>query len=130
MNERILVVDDEESIRQLALKWLKRAGYQGLEAPNALKGLEVAENERPDVVVTDYRMSGMDGCDFAEQLRFYRRYKCKIILMSGNPADAYADHSYLRADFDLYFDAFLQKPISKDKFIDSIGSVLTSPQSQ
>lgn len=59
----ILVVDDDESIRNLLTEELKEEGYRVITAPNARDALKIVEQEPLDLVVLDIRMPGMDGLE-------------------------------------------------------------------
>ena len=62
MNEnKVLVVDDEDSVRALLSLVLTKAGYEVLEAANGLEAVECAKKEAPAVIIMDIRMPKMDG---------------------------------------------------------------------
>jgi DNA-binding response OmpR family regulator len=65
---RVLVIDDEEPIRLLCRVNLEAAGMEVLEAEDGPAGLSVARTERPDVILLDVMMPGMDGWQVLEQL--------------------------------------------------------------
>jgi DNA-binding response OmpR family regulator len=65
---RVLVVDDEAPIRLLCRVNLEAEGMEVLEAADGVAGVEAARNERPDVILLDVMMPGMDGWQVAEQL--------------------------------------------------------------
>jgi len=65
---RILLVDDEPSIRAALTRALKRDGHQVLSAPDGRQALEVATRESPELVVTDIRMPVMDGLELLRHL--------------------------------------------------------------
>lgn len=65
---RVLVVDDEAPIRLLCRVNLEAEGMEVLEAADGLAGVETAQAERPDVILLDVMMPGMDGWQVAEQL--------------------------------------------------------------
>jgi DNA-binding response OmpR family regulator len=60
---KILVVDDERNLRALYQSELERAGYDVVTAASAREGLQKIETERPDLLVLDVRMPGMDGLE-------------------------------------------------------------------
>ena len=66
---KILVIDDEQGIRDLLDTLLSRKGYDVLLAENGQKGLEIFRRERPDVMVLDLKMAGMDGLTVLRQVR-------------------------------------------------------------
>jgi two-component system, OmpR family, alkaline phosphatase synthesis response regulator PhoP len=65
---RVLVIDDEEPIRLLCRINLEAEGMEVLEAADGQKGLEAARVERPDVILLDVMMPGLDGWRVAEEL--------------------------------------------------------------
>ena len=65
---RVLVVDDEAPIRLLCRVNLEAEGMQVLEAADGLAGVEAARAERPDVILLDVMMPGMDGWQVGERL--------------------------------------------------------------
>jgi DNA-binding response OmpR family regulator len=65
---KALVVDDEAPIRLLCRVNLEAEGIEVVEAPDGVAGLEVAKNERPDAILLDVMMPGLDGWSVAEQL--------------------------------------------------------------
>jgi two-component system, NtrC family, response regulator PilR len=66
---RVLVVDDERSMREFLEILLKREGYQVKSAQNGLKAMEVFEREPFDVVLTDLKMPGMTGIELLERVK-------------------------------------------------------------
>lgn len=65
---RVLVIDDEAPIRLLCRVNLEAEGLAVMEAPDGSSGLETAKAERPDVILLDVMMPGLDGWQVAEQL--------------------------------------------------------------
>ena len=65
---RILVVDDHAEMARLLVEELAEAGHEVLEATGGAQAIEVARTEQPDVVVTDLRMSGVDGFDVLQAI--------------------------------------------------------------
>jgi DNA-binding response OmpR family regulator len=65
---KTLIVDDEAPIRLLCRVNLEAEGIEVLEAPDGVTGLELARSERPDAILLDVMMPGLDGWNVAEQL--------------------------------------------------------------
>ncbi|HIJ85499.1 MAG: helix-turn-helix, Fis-type [Magnetococcales bacterium] len=78
----ILVVDDDQAIRDISGKILGRAGYDLALANTAEEGLEKCAATRFDLVVTDLSLPGMSGARFSEVL-LERHPKLKILIFSG-----------------------------------------------
>ena len=68
MIRRVLVVDDEQSIRLLCRVNLGASGMEVLEADDGNAGLELARSEQPDLILLDVMMPGLDGWDVAREL--------------------------------------------------------------
>jgi two-component system alkaline phosphatase synthesis response regulator PhoP len=66
---RILVVDDQPDIRLMCRVNLQLEGYEVLEAPDGEAGLEMARSERPDLVLLDVMMPGLDGWQFMKAIK-------------------------------------------------------------
>jgi two-component system response regulator AtoC len=69
MSERVLVVDDDRSIRETLEQHLDRSGYEVATAPSAEEALGQLAEFEPGLVVTDVRMPGMDGIEFLKRVR-------------------------------------------------------------
>ena len=69
---KVLVVDDSRVMRQIVVRTLRQAGFDGVdvvEATNGAEGLDVVQSERPDIVLSDWNMPEMTGIDFLTNLR-------------------------------------------------------------
>jgi len=69
MDQRILIIDDEEDMIEVLERSLKGEGYQTLSATSGKEGLEVAWKERPHLIVLDVKMPVMDGFKVLAQLK-------------------------------------------------------------
>jgi CheY-like chemotaxis protein/predicted Ser/Thr protein kinase len=66
---RLLVVDDSDGPRKVLTRLLERMGYEAVAASGGLEGLEIAERERIDVIISDIEMPGVDGFALLEKLK-------------------------------------------------------------
>jgi PAS domain S-box-containing protein len=108
--EQVLVVEDEDLIRQLAEQILRDRGYRVISAASAAEALELVTSldGEIDLLVTDIVMPGLSGLDLAQRLR-RRIPDLRVLFMSG-----YSDSPLLRAGLAREGAAFLQKPFSAD----------------
>lgn len=82
---RVLVVDDDPSIRGLIMAALRRDGYTFLEAPNGRDALDLMRAEHPDVVVLDLMMPVLSGWDvLRERVRDEALMRIPVIIVSAN----------------------------------------------
>jgi DNA-binding response OmpR family regulator len=65
---KILIVDDEPHLRLLYETELRRAGYETMTACDGEQGLEYVETMKPDLVILDIRMAGMDGVEVLQRI--------------------------------------------------------------
>ena len=121
-NETILVVEDEDEVRKLAVQILNRHGYRVLEASHGGAGLLLCEEckEPIHLLLSDVVMPEISGPDFARRLK-YLRPEIKVLFMSGFPDNALLQHGIL--DRGVYF---LQKPFSIEGLTKRVREVLDS----
>ncbi len=81
---KILIVDDEEVIHKLFRKMLPEDSYHLIFSTNGEEGLSLFEEEKPDVVILDYRMLGATGDEFMERLTDSQLARTSIIMISGH----------------------------------------------
>ena len=83
-HQRVLVVDDDPATRTLCSINLRRAGLEVLEAEDGIRGLERALADRPDFVVLDVMMPGLDGFELAARLRGDERTsQIPLVFLTG-----------------------------------------------
>lgn len=99
--KRILIVEDDASLRKALLEKLEREGFAVSEAENGEEGLEVALRERPDLVLLDIVMPRMDGLTVLSTLRKDSWGKSAKVVMLTNLSDG---ESVLKSLNDAAFD--------------------------
>lgn len=116
--KKILIVDDERSMRELLTHILKAEGNSVAAAENATEAVFKMKSEIYDLVVSDVRMPGMNGIELLEEIR-RSSPESMVILMT-----AFASLETARAAFKLGADDFVQKPFDVDEFKVIVRNVL------
>jgi CheY-like chemotaxis protein len=118
--QTILIVEDENSVRMLAVRILKMAGFQTLEAADGLQALEVCEQQDGQIhaVLTDMNMPNMDGYELMKRLRTDYPHM-GVVFISG-----FSEDDTLPANVTRKGMAFVQKPFSKDKLVSTIRATI------
>ncbi len=62
-NEKVLIIDDEEKIINLVTSYLEKEGYEIFTALDGLSGLKLARDLKPDIIVLDIMLPGLDGSE-------------------------------------------------------------------
>jgi PAS domain S-box-containing protein len=119
-SETILLVEDEEGVRQIAKLILEKHGYKVLEGSDGRKALAIAESFKGpiDLVLTDVVMPAMSGTRLIELVRA-RHSRVKVLFMSGYTDDAMVRHGLIEAKA-----AFLHKPFSAVALAKKVREVL------
>lgn len=84
---RLLVVEDDDDLREVLVESLRREGYEVLTAADGERALEVVDQEQPDLVCLDVMMPGLDGIEVCRRLRADPRFEDLPILMLTAKAD-------------------------------------------
>ena len=69
MSKRILVIEDQEDNRQILRDLLTTNGYEPIEAVTGEQGLELAQRERPDLILMDIQLPGLDGYEVTRRIK-------------------------------------------------------------
>jgi two-component system cell cycle sensor histidine kinase/response regulator CckA len=120
--ETVLLVEDEESVRELVRLTLSSRGYQVLEAENGECGLRIAESfkEHIDILITDVVMPGIGGRELARKLLLLRP-GVSVLYLSGYTEDSVVTRGALGPRT-----AFLQKPFTLQNLAKKVREVLHS----
>jgi DNA-binding response OmpR family regulator len=120
-NQRILVVDDEPAIVRLLRATLQVDGYAVVAADRGEQALPLLENERPDLVILDLMMPGMDGFETLRRIR--SRSKVPVIMLTARASDADTLKG-LQGGADDY----VTKPFNPDELAARVAAVLRRSQ--
>ena len=118
---KLLVIDDEQGIRSLLDTLLSQKCYAVVVADGGRKGLELLRRERPDVVVLDLKMPGMDGLTVLQQIRSLNPDQPVIMLTGAGTPER---EQQARA---LGVTEFVQKEFSLHRLGDSLKRLLKTP---
>ncbi len=118
MEEKILVVDDEDYHRELMEKLLERLGYQAVVADSAEQAFSLLQGQQFPLIITDLIMLEMDGVEFCRRIR-ETDAKTVVIALTGH-ADLYDLEKLKEAGFDNH----LSKPFKIDVIKQAIESGL------
>ena len=121
MTRKVLVVDDESVIRDILVDWLQEAGFETATAANGDEGLQRLREHKPDMVISDVWMPGIDGYDFCKMVR--STSDAAIIMMTGVPQEA----KVLR-EMNIDIDDYVIKPIEMVDFMRLIEAVFQRRQ--
>jgi two-component system response regulator ResD len=123
----VLVVDDERTITEVVARYLQRAGYETRVAWDGPRALELAGANRPDLVVLDLMLPGMDGLEVMRRLRERAGISVILLTAKGEATDRVIG---LR----LGADDYVVKPFSPAELVARVDAVLrrvdTSPESE
>lgn len=116
--KKILIIEDEPNIRELVSYNLKAAGYIPMEAEDGIEGLEAARRERPDLILLDIMLPGMDGYDLCRELRTSGD-KTPIIMMTAKTDEV---DKVLGLEFGA--DDYIAKPFGVRELVARVKAVL------
>jgi DNA-binding response OmpR family regulator len=114
--ENILVIDDEEAVRDVFSRYLRHNGYAVTTAADGETGLREAREKRFDAVIVDYAMPDMNGIECASRLTALAP-GVPIILLSGNRLEKEAENAGIH---------FLLKPAQMETLIDYLTIILSA----
>ena len=116
----VLVIDDEEDIRDILTYNLKKEGFNAYAAENGEKGMELLKSVHPDLVLLDVMMPGMDGIEVCEAIRNLPGFERTLICFLTARSEDYSQIAGLDAGADDY----VSKPIKPKVLISRIKAML------
>ncbi len=113
----VLVVDDDQSSREISKRILSKRGYSVLTADDGASGIEIAREQHPDIIVLDILMPGMDGWQVLEQLRDIPETADIPIIMQSMLSER-------ELGLSLGADEYLTKPVDKSDLPNAVRRLL------
>lgn len=120
MAHQILVIEDEDGIRETIVDLLASNQFDSLQADNGEEGIEMAIREQPDLIICDIVMPDISGYQVLEALR--NKPKTRLIPLIFLTAKA--SHQAYREGMELGADDYLVKPFTKEELLQSVRSQL------
>ena len=118
MKPRILVIDDDDKIRDSFKMILEYAGYDVVLAATGEEGVKLAEQEAPDLMFCDIKMPGMDGLEVLQKLQ-HLKDAMPIVVVTGNADIQNAVEATRLGAFD-----FIEKPVSSERLLVSVRNAV------
>ncbi len=118
--EKVLVVEDDPSVRRLIVRQLEELGYATIDAESSETALALPEEQKKslDLVITDVLLTGMDGREMADRLQAMAP-GLKVLFVSGYPEEEISRHGALEAGVRL-----LQKPFAREDLARAVREAL------
>ena len=117
MRKKVLVIDDEKSIRDIIGEYLTEEGFEFVEAPDGIRGLEIFRSVSPDLVILDVMMPKMDGWKVCREIRSESVTPVIMLTARGEEYDKLFG-------FELGADDYMVKPFSLRELIARVKAVL------
>lgn len=116
--DKILVIDDDQSIRKTLSSYLKKLNYEVYSAENGIQGIEIAKSELPDLVITDIKMPEADGFEVLKKVKEIDPHIHVIMITAFDDM-----HSTVKAMQQGAYD-YIEKPLEIDKLKITINRAL------
>jgi DNA-binding response OmpR family regulator len=115
--QTILIVDDEETIREVVRRYLEREGFNVIEAADGFEALDAIKIEAPDLIVLDLMLPGIDGLSLTQHIRQDRHIPIVMLTAKGEASDR------IRG-LDMGADDYMAKPFSPQEVVSRVRAVL------
>ena len=116
----VLIVEDNEKNMKLARDVLQAKGYQTLEAVTGEEGVKLAREKKPDLVLMDIQLPGINGIEAFKQIRADAK-TARVPVVALTASVTPTDRSAINA---AGFDAFVSKPINLKEFLDTVKRLI------
>ncbi len=120
LTPRILIIDDERYVLRLFRTILERAGYSVLTADDGDLGIRTYAEAKPDLVLLDIAMPGLDGVEVLERIRQLDADRTTPIMIIS----AHSQSSLREVAEKFQVDAYMEKPITSQELLNAIKDIL------
>jgi two-component system cell cycle response regulator DivK len=120
MPRKLLIVEDNQDNRELAIKVLKNKGYEIIEAVDGEEAIEMAISEKPDLILLDISLPKLDGYEVAKRLKSMEEFQ-EIPIVAFTAHAMKGDREKVIAGG---FEGYISKPINVREFPDQIKAYL------
>ena len=107
---RVLVIDDEENVCDLITLYFEKAGYEVMCAGDGSDGIEIVRSDKPDLVILDLMLPGMDGLDVCREIRKFSNVPLIMLTAKVDEVDRVLG-------LEMGADDYVTKPFSKEELI-------------
>jgi two-component system alkaline phosphatase synthesis response regulator PhoP len=122
---KILVVDDEPDVVDMLRMMLENASYEVVSAYDGKEGIEKAKEEKPDAIVLDLMMPGMDGFEACKEMKNDPELKAIPVLVLTAISRHFSDTKYARnLGLGLVSDDYIDKPVDPKLLLSRIAGLL------
>ena len=124
--KKILIIEDEQDMARLLVISLKSLNYGIVVATDGTQGVQLAHNERPDLIILDLMLPAGDGLSVLENIRLslYLRY-IPVIILTGMK-----NEEYKRKVIEKGVDAYFEKPYESNELLDAIKKLLQNKEGE
>lgn len=118
---KLLIVDDQNGIRVLLMEVFNSEGYETYQASNGRLALEIVKNKKPDLILLDMKIPGMDGLEILKHIRKIDT-EIKVIMMT-----AYGELEMIKEALELGALAHFTKPFDIDDLRLAVNDLFDNP---
>jgi len=122
---KVLVVDDEPDVVDMLRMMLENASYEVVSAYDGKEGVEKAKKEKPDAIVLDLMMPGMNGFEACKEMKNDPELKAIPVIVLTAISRHFSDTKYARSlGLDLVSDDYIDKPVDPNVLLSRIANLL------
>lgn len=122
-SQKILIIDDNPAVRNMLSKLFQEYGYRTASVDDGLKALQAARVEKPDIILLDVMLPGMDGFTVCRMIKFDRLLRSiPVIILTSRMGEEDEKRAY-----EVGADAYLVKAVRTVIIVDKVRELLSRP---